>query len=347
MQLSLRDDITLKAFGLIATRMPDGSRGYSLIVFITAEDFRPIPLPLGFTAARHRRHGRREPHVRSGRPAPGPEERHAGHAAVPARSGRQRAGVDPQSLERVPGAAGQLPAGHPRQDRLVDADADPDGPGADPGVRVAPRGCSRSAASAPCCRRPTTISSASTSRRWASSTSTTAPPRSMPCWWTRGSPTSFPITGSAALRAGFGGGPSFVLSVGGFNPHFAPPANCPALERVDDRAELRQQPAADLRGLLRDHLQHGAVRRPRGALRQRRRLQRRRRRRLRRAGAAHAAALHRRLPGAAAAEARLAQPVHGRPEGLARRSAAAARQRQGDVRDPLVRLQRAASTPRW
>ena len=29
MQLSLRDDITLKAFGLIATRMPDGSRGYS------------------------------------------------------------------------------------------------------------------------------------------------------------------------------------------------------------------------------------------------------------------------------------------------------------------------------
>ena len=39
-------------------------------------------------------------------------------------------------------------------------------------------------------RRPTTISSASTSRPWASSTSTTARRRSMPCWWTRGSPTS-------------------------------------------------------------------------------------------------------------------------------------------------------------
>jgi hypothetical protein len=49
MQLSLHEQITLKAFGLIATRMPDGSRGYSLIVFITAEDFRPIPLGLGFT----------------------------------------------------------------------------------------------------------------------------------------------------------------------------------------------------------------------------------------------------------------------------------------------------------
>ena len=34
------------------------------------------------------------------------------------------------------------------------------------------------------------------------------------------------------MRAGFGGGPSFILSVGGFNPRFAPPANCPALERV-------------------------------------------------------------------------------------------------------------------
>ena len=42
----------------------------------------------------------------------------------------------------------------------------------------------------------------------------------------------FPITGSAALRAGFGAGPSFVLSVGGFNPHFAAPTTVPALERV-------------------------------------------------------------------------------------------------------------------
>lgn len=49
MQLSLHELITLKAFGLIATRLPDGSRGYSLLVFITVEDFRPLPLGLGFT----------------------------------------------------------------------------------------------------------------------------------------------------------------------------------------------------------------------------------------------------------------------------------------------------------
>jgi hypothetical protein len=44
MQLSIKETITVKAFGLIATKMPDGSKGYSLIVFITAEDFRPIPI---------------------------------------------------------------------------------------------------------------------------------------------------------------------------------------------------------------------------------------------------------------------------------------------------------------
>jgi hypothetical protein len=49
MQLSLNDAISLTAFGLIATQLPDGSPGYSLLVFITAEDFQPIPLGMGFT----------------------------------------------------------------------------------------------------------------------------------------------------------------------------------------------------------------------------------------------------------------------------------------------------------
>jgi hypothetical protein len=49
MQLTLRERITVKAFGLIQTRMPDGSRGFSLIVFITAEDFQPIPIGMACT----------------------------------------------------------------------------------------------------------------------------------------------------------------------------------------------------------------------------------------------------------------------------------------------------------
>jgi hypothetical protein len=49
MKISLHDELTLAAYGLIATRLPDGRPGYSLLVFITAEGFEPIPLGLGFS----------------------------------------------------------------------------------------------------------------------------------------------------------------------------------------------------------------------------------------------------------------------------------------------------------
>lgn len=42
-------NITLKAVGLISTRLPGGAKGFSLIVVVTAEGFKPIPLGLGFT----------------------------------------------------------------------------------------------------------------------------------------------------------------------------------------------------------------------------------------------------------------------------------------------------------
>ena len=65
------------------------------------------------------------------------QERHAGDAAVSARSGGQRAGDHQVVGQRLPGAARQLSAGHPGQDRLVHADAGDAGSGADPGVRRA------------------------------------------------------------------------------------------------------------------------------------------------------------------------------------------------------------------
>jgi hypothetical protein len=49
LQLSVHETIDVSAFGLIATRLPDGSKGYSLLVFITADGFQPIQLGLGFT----------------------------------------------------------------------------------------------------------------------------------------------------------------------------------------------------------------------------------------------------------------------------------------------------------
>jgi hypothetical protein len=48
LELEYEDKITLKAIGLLTTRMPDGKPGFSLLIIITAE-FNPIQLGLGFT----------------------------------------------------------------------------------------------------------------------------------------------------------------------------------------------------------------------------------------------------------------------------------------------------------
>jgi hypothetical protein len=48
LQLAIAGTINVKAFGLLSTRLPDNAKGYSLIVFITAEDFQPIQLGMGF-----------------------------------------------------------------------------------------------------------------------------------------------------------------------------------------------------------------------------------------------------------------------------------------------------------
>jgi hypothetical protein len=42
----------------------------------------------------------------------------------------------------------------------------------------------------------------------------------------------FTLTGQAALRASWGASPSFVLALGGFNPHFAAPSGFPSLDRI-------------------------------------------------------------------------------------------------------------------
>ena len=47
-QLQIAEKLAVKAIGLLITRMPDGAKGYSLLVIITAEDFPPIPLGFGF-----------------------------------------------------------------------------------------------------------------------------------------------------------------------------------------------------------------------------------------------------------------------------------------------------------
>jgi hypothetical protein len=48
-QLTIRDLFTITAIGVIATRLPNGAKGFSFVVLITAEGFTPIQLGLGFT----------------------------------------------------------------------------------------------------------------------------------------------------------------------------------------------------------------------------------------------------------------------------------------------------------
>ncbi|NJD06134.1 MAG: hypothetical protein FIA97_06505, partial [Methylococcaceae bacterium] len=49
LQLEIAGTISVKAFGLLPTRMPDGRSGYSLAILIAAEGFAPIQLGFGFT----------------------------------------------------------------------------------------------------------------------------------------------------------------------------------------------------------------------------------------------------------------------------------------------------------
>lgn len=48
LELEFKDLFSLKAFGIINTKMPDGSKGFSLLIVITAE-FTPLQLGFGFT----------------------------------------------------------------------------------------------------------------------------------------------------------------------------------------------------------------------------------------------------------------------------------------------------------
>ena len=231
MQLSLREQLTLKAFGLISTRMPDGSRGYSLIVFITAEDFRPIPLGLGFTLLgiggmvgvnRTFDEGVLRAGLSSGVLASLLFPRDpVGNAdtlirnlssAFPARSGSYLLGLMAKIGWFTPTlvlmnlalilefgsrlrllALGRISALLPSADNdLVRLNMEAMGViDFDAGTAA--------------------IDAELVDSRLAH---------------------KFPITGSAALRAGFDEGPGFVLAVGGFNPRFAAPTSVPTLKRA-------------------------------------------------------------------------------------------------------------------
>jgi hypothetical protein len=231
MQLSLGDELTLTAYGLIATRMPDGSRGYSLLIFITAEGFKPIPLGFGFQLEAiggmvgvHRTFD--QDVIKAGLQtdalatllsprdpvANAPALIQALATAFPAKRGSCLLGLVARITWFTPtlvemnlalileiGARqrmlllGRVSALLPSKDNdLIRLNVDA------LGVLDFDAGTMEADA--------VLVDSRLAHR--------------------------FPVTGSAALRARWSGGGDFVLAVGGLNPRFAPPSGFPQLERV-------------------------------------------------------------------------------------------------------------------
>jgi hypothetical protein len=233
LQLTLHETLTLTALGLVATRMPDGSRGYSLLIFITAENFKPIPLGLGFTltaigglVAINRtfdetviRDGLKNDTLKTLLFPKDPVTNATAivrslQSAFPARSGSYLLGLMARICWGTPTiiqfdlalileigarerliALGRVTATLPKPDStLIRLKLDALGVLDFDAGTIA-------------------LDAILVDSRIAS---------------------KFAITGAAALRAGWGKGPgnAFVLAVGGFNPRFAPPAGVPQLPRV-------------------------------------------------------------------------------------------------------------------
>ena len=231
MQLSLHERITLKAFGLVATRLPDGSRGYSLLVFITAEDFQPVPLGLGFTLLgigglvgvnRSFDQDVMRQGLKNGtlgallfpRDPVGnaPALIRALAAAFPARPGSHLLGL----LARI----GWFTPTLVLMDLALVLEF---------GSRTRLLALGRISALLPSAGNDLVRLNMEAMGVIDFDAGTAAVDAVLV---DSRLAHKFAITGSAALRAGFASGPSFVLAVGGLNPHFAPPAGFPALDRV-------------------------------------------------------------------------------------------------------------------
>jgi len=231
MQLTLHEKIIVSAYGLVTSHLPDGGPGFSLLVFVTAEGFKPIPLGFGFMLQGiggmlgvHRtfdtevlRAGLKNdtlnqilaPHDPAGNAVALVQ---ALDAAFPARRGSILLGLLAHLTWFSPtlvdlrlalilelGARerllflGRVSALLPTRDNDL--------------IRLNLNALGVLDFDAGTVEADAVLVDSRLVHR-------------------------FPITGSAALRARWSGDESFVLAIGGLNPHFTPPAGFPALERV-------------------------------------------------------------------------------------------------------------------
>ncbi|MBP6606297.1 MAG: hypothetical protein KA240_11495 [Nitrospira sp.] len=230
LQLELAETIAIKALGLLTTKLPDGSKGYSLVILLTAEGFAPIPIGLGFTltgigglVALHRtvrtdvlREGLKTGTLNAVLFPPDPLRN------APQIFSDLRRVFPPTAGRHVVGPMVQLRWGTPTLltldlALLVELPAP---------VRVVVLG--RLQVLLPNQTHPLiqirmdALGVLDVSAETVSLDATLYDSRIL----------QFTLTGDMALRAGWGRQPQFVLAIGGFHPRFAPPPGLPALQRL-------------------------------------------------------------------------------------------------------------------
>ncbi|MEK6804324.1 MAG: DUF6603 domain-containing protein [Nitrospirota bacterium] len=230
LQLELAETIAIKALGLLTTKLPDGSKGYSLVILLTAEGFAPIPIGLGFTltgigglVALHRtvrtdvlREGLKTGTLNSVLFPPDPLRN------APQIFSDLRRVFPPTAGRHVFGPMVQLRWGSPT---LLTLDlallVELPSP-----VRVVVLG--RLQVLLPNQTHPLiqirmdALGVLDVSAETVALDATLYDSRIL----------QFTLTGDMALRAGWGRQPQFVLAIGGFHPRFAPPPGVPALKRL-------------------------------------------------------------------------------------------------------------------
>ena len=60
----------------------------------------------------------------------------------------------------------------------------------------------------------------------------------------------FPVSGDMAMRMNWGQNPNFAIAIGGFNPHYTPPAGFPKLKPVTVNLGVNGNPSVTLQGYL-------------------------------------------------------------------------------------------------
>lgn len=228
-QITVQNRLTLTGIGVLATRLPNGEKGFSFVVIITAQGFQPIPLGLGFTLtgiggllAINRTCN--EEFLREGIKNKTLDD--LLFPKDPLRNATQIFGTLNKAFPPQPGSYLFGPVLQIRWRSIITMDL---GLILELGNRKRLVILGRVSAIMPSEKQPliklqmNALGVIDFDQGSVSLDAVLYDSRLLG---------KFPITGSMAMRLRWGSSPQFLLSVGGFHPAFKPPANFPTLERL-------------------------------------------------------------------------------------------------------------------